>query len=201
MCVKLGQTMNKTVFILFVLFGAVAVLLSGCSCYQHAQKETGIELANVSEIKSKEIAKKYLYKEIGIVHKEVNNNLLFESFQCLIWEEQDVYVVAIARDAILLDRLALFSGDGLLYQFGFSVVSIDDISHLLGMKAEDIVDKNGEFHFDSGSGVYLPCYVTSDGSVLEFGIDDDSVSNITEYRFMDGSKNFYGGEFPPTIEE
>ena len=182
------------------VISAIVVLLSGCSCLPLTKKENANEFTDVSEIKG-EYEKKYLHKEIVNIRKEVSNHLLFSSFQCLIWEDQGVFTVTLARDGRVSDCLALFSAHGeLIYQTGISLVSLDDISSLIGMKEASIVAEYGEFHFDSGSGVYLPSYITSDCRLLVFGIEDNSVFNITEYRFAEGSKHLYGSEFPSFYE-
>ena len=135
----------------------------------------------------------YINTSITTFYNNHKNELLLSCFECLAWKEQRAIVVVISSTANIVDKSIVFSRSGqLLNQRGISAITVDDISSLLNLTETDLEAKYGKYHFDYGSGRYLPSYVTDNGSILILNIEDDVVATISEYRLTDGKEFYYG---------
>ena len=171
----------------------VVLQLTGCKYISPAPKEASYDSMD-------EGAKErglHMYEKMSELRKAHADLLLFDTFECLAWKEQDNFVVVISIDTKSVGRSLVFSENGqLLNQTGIAAVSVDDVSELLHLTEEDLVSKYGSFHFDSGSGRYLPSYVTNCGCILVFSFENGFVESISEYRLVDGETNSYGNVMP-----
>ena len=161
-----------------------------CSSFSPEETSPSESLPKDTDAEAKET---YIYDHLTRLYKEHKNHLLISCFECLVWKEQRTIVVVISTGAAIVDRSVIFSKDGqLLQQTGITAISVDDVSSLLNMTEEELTLKYGKYHFDYGSGRYLPAYVTDNGSVLVLSIEDDAVTSVTEHRLTDGNIYPYG---------
>ncbi len=63
---------------------------------------------------------------------------------------------------------------------------------LLHVTEAEISSQFGNYHFESGSGRYLPSYITSQGNVLVLDIESGIVVHITDYQLTEGKTDAYG---------
>lgn len=183
--------MKKTINIILIILCMIALQLSGCKYTTQAEFDSAGEGVRKEEM--------YMHEKMADLRNEHADCLVFHTFECLAWEEQDTFVVVISKDAQNVCCSLVFSKDGhLLNQIGISAVTVHDVSELLNLTEEEVTSKLGGFHFDSGSGRYLPSYVTNRGSILVFNMEDRVVS-ITEHRIIDGEINSYGNVIPAVV--
>ena len=188
--------MKKSIILILIILCMIVLQLSGCKYTSLASTQT--EFDSAGEGVRKEGL--YMHEEMGDLRKEHADCLVFDTFECLAWEEQDTFVVVISKDAQNVHRSLRFSKNGhLLNQTEISAGTVQDVSELLHLTEEEVTSKLGSFHFDSGSGRYLPSYVTNRGCILVFNMEDGVVESITEHRIIDGEINSYGNVIPIVV--
>lgn len=81
-----------------------------------------------------------------------------------------------------IDRIAVFTlKKELVSAEGFEPVARECLTNLeLPMPLSDIEAQIGTIHFDNGSGIYLPSYVTREASIISLQCSDDMVYGIIE---------------------
>ena len=192
--------MQKTNILIFIVICITVLQMTGCTYASLAPKETTIDSATTLGSESARIGELHMNEKMSELRKDHVDHLLFDTFECLAWAEEDAYVVVISSDAQIVDRSLTFSENGqLLTQNGCSAISVNDPSGLLHMAEEDVVAQYGMFHFGSGSGRYLPSYVTNCGCILVFSFENGFVESIFEYRLVEGETNYYGNASPVVV--
>lgn len=97
-------------------------------------------------------------------------------------KNEDYLFYAGSSETGIIDRIAVFtSNKELVSAEGFEPVARECLINLeLPMPLSDIEAQIGTIHFDNGSGVYLPSYVTREASIISLQCSDDVVRGIIE---------------------
>ncbi len=168
--------------IMKIMFCCIIVLMMS-GCVGHSKDTSTAE----------EIMNSYMHKPIYEAYNQHKDHLLFSKFECNTWEEHGVYVVVISSDAQTVDGCVVFSEKGqLLKQTGITTITVEDPSLLLHLTEAELSSRYGSYHFDSGSGRYLPSYVTSQASILILNIENSVVEHVSNYHLIEGGYDGYG---------
>lgn len=196
-----GILMRKLYILIFTIICMIVLQMTGCRYISTAPKEPTFDSATILGSAGAKEGGLHMHEKMAELRKSHADHLLYDTFECLAWEEQDTYVVVISSDTQIVNCSLVFSENGqLLNQTGLSAISVNDVSGLLHMAEENLVSKYGNFHFDSGSGRYLPSYITDCGCILVFSFEEGFVESISEYRFVDEETNFYGDVIPIVVK-
>lgn len=184
----------KRFVVLLLLLTVMAMTFIGCTSTDTAAETTSVSVESVESVEKGEMdmLAGYLSQDMTALRKEKADVLLYDSYECLAWKEDSNSVVVLSADAQTVSGVLCFStGGALLYRHGASAVTIDDASALLGKNEEELTAAYGRFHFDSGSGRYLPAYITEHGELLVFSFVNDVVCSISALKLSDGTRTFY----------
>lgn len=181
----------KRFVVLLLLLTVMAMTFIGCTSADTAAETTSVSPESAGSEEMDTLAE-YLSQDMTALRKEKADVLLYDSYEYLAWKEDGNSVVVLSADAQTVSGVLCFStGGALLYQQGASAVTIDDASALLGKNEEELTAAYGRFHFDSGSGRYLPAYITDHGELLVFSFVNDVVCSISVLKLSDGTRTFY----------
>lgn len=127
------------------------------------------------------------YKQLGRSNhmndkKEVV--LYLNSISVLV--ENDIYFVVIKQDD-KAEKSVTFSKNRKASNIdGLKLQKINDIKEFLGKDMETIETFLGEVHADAGSGFYIPSYITDDGFLVSFLIENNIVYEVIKRDLLSG---------------
>ena len=101
--------------------------------------------------------------------------MIYESFFLRVWKNSDGYVVKIPSKACYVrfdENLTVTE------EFGVSAITNTDFESWIGLTEEEIINLLGPIHFDNGSGLSIPSYIASDGTIFFLHFSDNVVSDV-----------------------
>lgn len=160
---------------ILIIFAAVlSISFSSCGCFEQSYKK-GIkpfEEESVDDIHVKEGDSFYP------VRSKVSGRLIIDLFTCLAWENTEDYVLVIS-DGSAIKACVRFSKDlELLEETGIKTVQDLEPDDCVGKTQEEITAEYGLFHFDAGSGLFIPSYVSNTGKVYYLTVDNGIVLRV-----------------------
>ena len=146
-----GGTVMKRILIVLLL---MILTLSGC------KKNTDIQ--------------------IGDSMTKINNQqTLFIFLNALsVFQTDNTYTIVVEKNGVA-QKIVEFSSDRKCRTAqGLVLVKNEDINQYLDMNLNELKEKFGEVHADIGSGFYVPAYITEDGYLICFEVENDIVYEV-----------------------
>ncbi len=163
--------MKQNILILIIAFISVFCC---CGCSQHTDEQELIS-SKEAPVPDIQVKKGALYTT---TRNELSGRLIIDFFTCIAWENSEEYVLALS-DGISINAYVRYSKDlELLEEVGIQTIQDPEVDECIGKTQEDLYSKYGPFHFDAGSGLFIPSYVSNTGKVYYFIMDNGKVSRI-----------------------
>ena len=157
------------------LLGMILVLivcLSACATSKTDSKSAMD--TNENEIRAK------IGDNIGSLKRKAGNRICYERYSCLAWENSETYYIACTGQkgetvrgvAVFSKNLELINATG--------IEPIEDIveDEWVGKLEKDFVDQYGQCHFEEGSGLYMPSYISKTGKIYSLYVDGGRIYRI-----------------------
>ena len=110
----------------------------------------------------------------------------YSKFFFSVYELDDRYIVAISNNGIGVE----FSKDRkCIAFFGIVPVKNDKLYNYLGKEFKLVEKELGQYHIDIGSGFFIPSYITEDGYLICFHVENDYITCVQEYDLFSGEPN------------
>lgn len=95
-----------------------------------------------------------------------------------VYRTDDRYKIVIEEN-VAVQKTVEFSSDRKNHNLqGLILIKNEDINQYLNMSMDEIKEKLGEIHADIGSGFYIPAYITEDGFIICFELENDIVCGV-----------------------
>ena len=119
-----------------------------------------------------------------------NHRLVYSHHLGLSVYEKNSRFTAVLSSGEHITKKAVFSADGaLLRAKGLDPVDISDPAVLIGQTLEGIEDEYGAYHYDCGSGMFYPSYITKSGYLIVLYLPDEAtVASITYIDLRTGQE-------------
>ena len=147
-----GTVMKKIIIVLLL----IVLFLSGCK--------------NNSDIR------------IGDSMSEINNQqtpfIFLNSLS--VFRTNNTYTIVVEKSGTA-QKIAEFSSDRKCRTVqGLALVKNEDINWYLGKSLYELKEEFGEVHADIGSGFYIPAYITENGYLICFEVENDIVYEVVK---------------------
>ncbi len=97
-----------------------------------------------------------------------------------VFRTNDTYTVVVEENGAV-QKTAEFSSDRkCLTVRGLDLVKDEDINRYLDKSLNELQEKFGEVHADIGSGFYVPAYITENGYLICFEVENDKVYEVVK---------------------
>jgi len=135
----------------------------------------------------------------NVISKNDFSDPVYSSFSLSVYHKGDQYYVCNGFGESF-DEYLIFSQDRtLLNQVNIvlspihpsKVDSSDILKSFLGKNMDDIEDAFGPYHFNLGSGISKPSYITSDGYLITFVLFTDNVATVAKIDLLTGQAEEY----------
>lgn len=103
------------------------------------------------------------------------------------------YIVLIHNGRDILKKVEFDSNRNVLETKNVQLKESHDLNKYLNEPFEKIVEVLGEEHADIGSGFYKPSYITTDGYLLIFSVEDGSITDVAKLDLL--SNKFVDSNF------
>lgn len=114
---------------------------------------------------------------------------VYSAYPMMTYSGDYVYTVVILSNSKVIKGVE-FSADRIPnYTVDMKLIQLEDIQIYLGNALNDVENALGEYHVDIGSGGFMPSYVTDDGYLITFSVDQDT--NVVEHV---GKTDLFSGE-------
>lgn len=114
------------------------------------------------------------------VRKSLEDRIVFEFNAFVVWRDSKGYHIACTGDD--WDRIyaiVSFSEDlELLEAEGLEPIDPPQTEEWLGKTEKEFIAQYGPYHFQSGSGSYMPWYIAKDGNLYRLSVYDDTIGRI-----------------------
>lgn len=116
---------------------------------------------------------------VGDSMKNVNKNDKYISLNSLsVFKTDNIYTVIIEQKGIV-QKIVKFSYDRKSHNVqGLTLVKNKDINRYMNMSLNELKEILGEVHTDIGSGFYIPTYITEDGYLICFYLENETVIGV-----------------------
>ena len=134
-------------------------------------------------------------ESIYTLKKYVRGRILEEHYSCVIWKDADGYKIALSPDSqtvcayvLFSEKLELLAADGVE---PIKEIDPETLDQWVGKTEADFVAQYGPCHYDIGSGMYYPCYISEAGTIyfLHFGLGEsghyDVIARVVAYSIKD----------------
>lgn len=118
--------------------------------------------------------------QIGDSMTKINNQQpLFIFLNSLsVFQTDNTYTIVVEKNGVA-QKIVEFSPDRKCRTAqGLTLVKNEDINQYLDMSLNELKEKFGEVHADIGSGFYVPAYITEDGYLICFEVENDIVYEV-----------------------
>lgn len=120
-------------------------------------------------------------KIIGVTMNDIKAQ--YDLHICLnslyVFKKDAIYLVVIEENSVAQKKVEFSLDRNYRNAVGITLLKSQNISQYLNLTLDEIVENFGEFHTDVGSGFYIPAYITEDGYLVCFGIEDNVVYEVT----------------------
>lgn len=89
-----------------------------------------------------------------------------------------MYTIVVEKDEVAKKIVEFSSDRKCLGTGGLTLVTNTDFNRYIGKNLNEIIGELGEVHADVGSGFYVPSYITVDGYLICFEIENDTVYEV-----------------------
>lgn len=97
-----------------------------------------------------------------------------------VFRTNDTYTIVAEKNGVV-QKIVKFSSDRKCRAFhGLVLVKNEDINQYLGKNLNELKEKLGEIHADIGSGFYIPAYITENGYLICFEVENNIVYSVTK---------------------
>lgn len=123
-------------------------------------------------------------------------NYVFREMYVVTFEVDDYYTTVVTDFDNVIKKVS-FTPDRKAYDaVKLRLVKDYDVNDFLGLSLKQLERKLGKIHADLESGFYGPSYITEDGYLLYFSLDDsDMVSGCIKYDLLGREKEVKYGIF------
>lgn len=146
-----------------ILIIAVALLISGCQYKSHLVSGSTME-----ELKN-QYTLCYSFSPLSVFQADSN-------YLAVLFDAQDKVSKAVEYT----------SNRKVIRTEGLSLLEDGDIAQYIGTEMQKLEEEIGVPHFDSGSGFYIPAYMTENGYFVEMFLDDAVISKIVKRDIFTG---------------
>jgi len=107
---------------------------------------------------------------------------IFENYITIKSYELDEGYGILVDEPGSITRYIIYSYDReILLKYGVKPVEIQDIHSILGTPLEEVEKQYGAFHPDTGSGFFIPTYITRDGHLIKMWTgNNDIIDQVTK---------------------
>ena len=126
-----------------------------------------------------------LYVLLIISHKEVGD-LVFTELGISVYQADNSYLMLIEKRGKVTGTLEFSSEKNLIKCKGITPLEIMDIRILLGQPLEKVELAYGNYHVNTGSGFFIPSYVTMEGILVKMWIEDGVVAHVSKIDLFSG---------------
>lgn len=111
---------------------------------------------------------------------------LFSDMGVYVFQIEDKYPVLLEKNGRVFAAVE-FSAERVAVKIrGVQLPQIDDILGAQGKTIEEIENTFGKPHINTGSGFYIPSYITSDGYLIKIWVSNGIVTNVTRIDLLTG---------------
>ena len=103
-----------------------------------------------------------------------------------VFQTNDMYTVVIRENGESKKTVEFSSDRECLSVQGVVLVKNEELNQHLGKKLNELENHFGEIHADVGSGFYIPSYITEDGYLISFIVEDDIAVAIYKRDLLTG---------------
>lgn len=104
-----------------------------------------------------------------------------------VFKIDDCYTVVVEKNGVA-QKIVEFSSDRKCCAAqGVSLVNDQGIDRFLGKNLNELEKNLGEIHADIGSGFYVPAYITSNGYLIYFEVENDIVYEVAKRDLLTGA--------------
>lgn len=137
-----------------VLLFAIIILFSGCT--RNSEFKVGEQMSKIN-----------------------NKNTPYITMNALsVYEDRNNYFVII-DDNDIIQKLVEFSPERKSTRVqGLDLIKCEDIKQFLDMDIDKLNKKYGQPHVDTGSGFYIPAYITNDAYLICLELENDIVFEV-----------------------
>lgn len=97
-----------------------------------------------------------------------------------VFRTDDTYTAVVGKNGTV-QKIAEFSSDRrCLNAKNITPIKDEDLNYCLGKTLSELEEKSGAIHTDIGSGFYIPAYITENGYLIYFELDNDTVCKVTK---------------------
>ena len=117
------------------------------------------------------------------IKKKFKDNILLEQYSCVVWETPEGYYIACTgQDGQAIRAVVKFSKDlELLEANGIEPIKEINQEEWIEKSELEFVAQYGSCHFDFGSGLYIPSYVSEPGLIYFLYVDDGIIKDISSF--------------------
>ena len=132
-------------------------------------------------------------RSFAALKRELPDAVLLDHWSCLVWEDsmpsymsdsaapgdlKIIKAVVTYNGVAVTGALRYYlpeSGEAFVSREGIEPIpAVEDPSRFLGLSMEQLSERLGPWHFDLGSGLYIPCWFTEDGKLLIVQMMDEA---------------------------
>lgn len=147
-----GTAMKKNIIVLLLLL----LTMSGC------QRKTNIRAGD----------------SMTIIYKQQTPFIFLNSLS--VFRINNIYTIVVEENGVA-QKIVEFSSDRkCLTVQGLVLVKNEDINQFLDKNLNELKEKHGEVHADIGSGFYIPAYITENGYLISFEVNNDIVYGVVK---------------------
>ena len=181
----------KKITVYVILLGLL-FLQTGCTSKMSEKENLGSSFEDSVEEMPEE---SWMNIELGTAKVEIRKHVtkfIIDSFEFFAFENNGHYIAVVCKGMRITGVLDYSSSGELLSSSGIIPIEIANVADLVGASSKSVTDQYGDFQFDLGSGRYIPAYITTEGVVLYFSIEEDTVLSVSALNLIDNSTEVYG---------
>lgn len=178
--------MKAYVLVFIIIF--LLVVLTCCNFINLEGKRAEEAIAMQEEMNTTESVVK-VGDSIYTIKEKYKDSLLVDQYSCTVWETPDGYYIAcISKDGQTIKGFAQFSKElELLAANGIKPIEEFSQNEWLGKTELEFVSQYGPYHFDFGSGLYTPAYISKTGIIYFLSVDNGTITSISTFLLNEQS--------------
>lgn len=183
--------MKKLIILAIILF--LMAVQAGClSSYSiDTEKEEEGQRNTMQENMNKYENEVDVGYSIYTIREKYKDNILLDQYSCVVWKDQEGYDIAcIGKNGQTIQAIVKFSEDlELLEANGIEPIEEINQEEWIGKSEQEFVSLYGSCHFDFGSGLYIPSYVSKSGLIYFLYVDDGIIYYISTFSPEKGQRS------------
>lgn len=97
-----------------------------------------------------------------------------------VFQTNNTYTVVVEENGVVQKKVEFSSDRKCCTVQGLILVKDGDINQYLNQSLNELNEKLGEAHADIGSGFYIPAYITENGYLIYFNVENDTVFEVVK---------------------